>query len=402
MSGDGRRVTLEGADASKPIAVALAGGEGLVGLQAQRDRAQLLRLGGGPGAAELCASGRAASDWVDVSDGRWGLTVGLQDMWEMSPQAIEVRPDGMAIHFYPPFVAAWDSRGAAFSSRIAGAFTGISRTHDLVLAFHAGGADAARQRAIARHFTRQPYAHASSWWICSTGAVGLCHAYDPEAFSAVEGKIRHQLLSTRWNMMLRLGARVTCALFAKAQSGSAADVTRPETLRRVYSSWLWRAERGQRSEDLTASKDFFARLADAIKEHGGEFPYGKFTRKPFGFADFDGYGASSAAMALHLHTGDPRVCEVIRAYSRLACSGDAAKRGGYAGVARTAATFWLDGPDEDGRRLALLRKHLEAPQFGGAYWHGTMSEMHALPATMAALAKQGASGDRTPVEPAGK
>jgi hypothetical protein len=145
------------------------------------------------------AAGPCASDWVDVSDERWGVTVGLKDTWALNPQAIQVSTDGMNVWFWPPHVVPWDSRGPGGHSA---AFTGISRTHEAVFHFHRAGTNPERLRAAARRITRPTFAHASTWWACSTGALGLCHPHDPEGFPQAERKIRGHFLSSRQAMML--------------------------------------------------------------------------------------------------------------------------------------------------------------------------------------------------------
>jgi PcRGLX-like N-terminal RIFT barrel domain len=197
MDSAGRKVSLETADPTKPLRVKLKAGEGLSDVQYQRGRARALKTSGP--ASGVLAAGSCASDWVDVSGERWGLTLGLKDMWTMGPQAIEVTADGAALYFWPPHSAPWDSRGTGGCS---GAFTGISRTHDAVLYFHPAGAKTEDLRAAVRHFTRPAYAHASSWWTCSSGALGLCHPYDPERFPKAESLMRRQFLGARRRMML--------------------------------------------------------------------------------------------------------------------------------------------------------------------------------------------------------
>ncbi|MHC4915139.1 MAG: hypothetical protein ACYTGB_06570, partial [Planctomycetota bacterium] len=197
MDAAARRVTLEGSDAAKPMTVELGAGEELADVQLRRGAARISRIAGG--AENILAEGSAASDWLDVSGAKWGVTAGLKDMWVMSPQAMHVGASDLSLFFWPPHVAVWDSRGPGGSS---GAVPGVSRTHEAVLVFHGPGAKAENLRALVRHFTRPAFAHASPSWTCSSGALGLCHPYDPEKFPKAEALLRRHFVGSRRAMML--------------------------------------------------------------------------------------------------------------------------------------------------------------------------------------------------------
>ena len=78
---------------------------------------------------ELC-SGETAPGWADVSDERWGVTVGVLDFALQYPKAIEIRDDRLTVDLLSPRV------GKTSFIEI-----GCTKTHDLVYHFHAGPVD---------------------------------------------------------------------------------------------------------------------------------------------------------------------------------------------------------------------------------------------------------------------
>jgi len=126
---------------------------------------------------KLAAIGGRADGWLDVSGGKWGVTVGLRHMREMWPQEIEVAKDGVWTHFYPPRVLPMDVRRYAFhygsgesASTGWGTAFGALRTHEAAWCFHA--ADPARAKAAVQAALNPPLARVRPRYVADTLAVG--------------------------------------------------------------------------------------------------------------------------------------------------------------------------------------------------------------------------------------
>ena len=129
--------------------------------------------------AEAVARGREADGWLDVSSGRWGVTVGLRGMRERFPQEIHVDGEGIWTHFYPPHAAPMDVRRYAFkygdgesTSTGFGSAFGALRTHEAYWFFHPGAEKAARGSSYVKEMLEPPLARVCPRHVADTLAVG--------------------------------------------------------------------------------------------------------------------------------------------------------------------------------------------------------------------------------------
>ena len=82
-----------------------------------------------------------AEGWADISDSRWGISVGIRNFIEEYPKEIDMGQDGMVVYLWSPkagpmsFARASDKRDSGMTANFA---TGLTKTSELVYHFHAG------------------------------------------------------------------------------------------------------------------------------------------------------------------------------------------------------------------------------------------------------------------------
>lgn len=134
------------------------------------------------GQPRLVETQHRAAGWMDVRDGQRGLTLALRDMWQAFPKALEYSPDTgdltawlwpacerlMDVRRYSDFPHLAQGESAAADNRWVqthyyggrGApndpFAGTSRTHELLLEFHADDPDIETIAAIHADFQSPP------------------------------------------------------------------------------------------------------------------------------------------------------------------------------------------------------------------------------------------------------
>ena len=130
-------------------------------------------------APTLATHGQIADGWLDVSDERWGVTVGLRNMREMFPQEIHVDKDGIWAHFHSPRVPPTDLRRYAFkygdgesTSTGFGSAFGALRTHEAYWFFHPAGEQAAKGAVQVQEMLRPPLARVRPRHVADTLVLG--------------------------------------------------------------------------------------------------------------------------------------------------------------------------------------------------------------------------------------
>jgi hypothetical protein len=110
--------------------------------------------------------------WVDLSDGRKGLAVGLRWFWQMHPKTVEVSGDGrLRMGLYPERFG-----------KPAYVYMGVARTHYAALVFHEG-ADPARLEAQFAGLRHPLLALAPPKWYCrDTKVFGPLAESNPDIY----------------------------------------------------------------------------------------------------------------------------------------------------------------------------------------------------------------------------
>ncbi len=112
--------------------------------------------------------------WGSLSDGTKGLAAGIKWFWQMHPKSIEVNADGrLYVGLYP-----------ARCSKPLDIYTGVARTHEVRLFFHAGQPDAKKLHGVFAGLQRPLRPFAPPKWYCrDTQCLGdYCEAGGPELY----------------------------------------------------------------------------------------------------------------------------------------------------------------------------------------------------------------------------
>ncbi|MHC4716577.1 MAG: hypothetical protein ACYS5V_06385, partial [Planctomycetota bacterium] len=114
---------------------------------------------------ERIDSGRRAPGWLDVSDGRWGVTAAVREFWQSFPKRLVAAGGRIRLELWADG-AQLEPLGRNFS------WMGMARTHDVGLYFHAGDARSAQAEQAALAHVGGLYAVCDPKRYCSTGAYG--------------------------------------------------------------------------------------------------------------------------------------------------------------------------------------------------------------------------------------
>ena len=120
--------------------------------------------------------------WAFLSDGSKGLGAGVKWFWQLHPKSIEFMADGLIrIGLYP-----------ARHHKPLKIYTGVARTHELRLHFHAGAADVKRLQGVFAGLQKplRPFA-APKWYCRGTQSLGdYCEVGGPELYGAFAEKAK--------------------------------------------------------------------------------------------------------------------------------------------------------------------------------------------------------------------
>ena len=159
----------------------------------------------GSPARQVAAETRSAG-WADISSGRWGLTIAVQNFWREFAKGIEI---DRAAHtatawFWPPEAPPLDLRrysrwmhpqvGESVAStrfselRSIGSATGLAKTSEAMLVFHGGSFRPEEAAAEARAFDARPVALANPKYYEEAGLslAGTFAPYDPADYPELE------------------------------------------------------------------------------------------------------------------------------------------------------------------------------------------------------------------------
>jgi len=137
---------------------------------------------------------RRCAGWIDITDEKWGCAVGIVDMAENYPASLEASNEDATVTawLYPPQAHPADLRrytqifGTGEAEPYPGKATGISKTHQLWVYFHAGRDEEARTNQIAASLNGLRLLTAEPKYIAETGVLGPYRPADPQAFAKIE------------------------------------------------------------------------------------------------------------------------------------------------------------------------------------------------------------------------
>ena len=149
----------------------------------------------GDGVPATVVEGRRAPGWMDVSNGRWGVTAAVWRSWQNYPKGVhaELSSDRLCVLLWPPeaglmslrrYTRDWGvgetgARGGVDPFALSRhASRGAAKTHRVLFDFHPGRRPAAQVSPDVAWFLQKPYAWPSCDTLCSTRA-GIGTAVSP-------------------------------------------------------------------------------------------------------------------------------------------------------------------------------------------------------------------------------
>ncbi len=123
----------------------------------------------------------ATIGWGNVSDQTKGLAAGVKWFWQLHPKSIELNADGrLHVGLYP-----------ARCSKPLDLYTGVARTHEVRLFFHAGQPDVKELHSVFAGLQRPLRPFAPPKWYCrDTQCLGdYCEAGGPELYGPFAKKV---------------------------------------------------------------------------------------------------------------------------------------------------------------------------------------------------------------------
>ena len=201
MSG-GQRSTLAGSDGP----VLLDPGIAQAGLlQESLNKSTIWGCERSSGLAKTLQSGTRSSGWANVSNGKWGLTVAVQNFWQEFAKGVTVDVDRAEVTawFWPPEAPPLDLRRysrwmhpqvgestspwpAQSELRNVGYATGLTKTSTAVFAFHVGPAAPDECEALAAGFQDRPIAICNPSYYGEVGIAGSFAPYDDASYPILE------------------------------------------------------------------------------------------------------------------------------------------------------------------------------------------------------------------------
>jgi hypothetical protein len=111
--------------------------------------------------------------WVDLSDGRRGMTAGVRDFWHMFPKALKAEASGdVSVELYP---------GTEYGQPLV-VYPGTARTHEVLLSFH-GAVETSLISDEMAAFQAPLFLVAPTRWYCrDTQAFGQLSEADPSSY----------------------------------------------------------------------------------------------------------------------------------------------------------------------------------------------------------------------------
>jgi hypothetical protein len=134
-----------------------------------------------------------ADGWIDVGDGKRGVTFGIRNMREMYAKELSVDDGRLTVSLWPKRARLLDTRRYArqygdgeSTSYGQGAAQGVSRSHDLFFYFHAGDAVSAESAGVARNLLQPAFLKAPPSWYADSQAAGAFHPKNARQYASWE------------------------------------------------------------------------------------------------------------------------------------------------------------------------------------------------------------------------
>ncbi|MEX0648525.1 MAG: hypothetical protein WD139_12125 [Balneolaceae bacterium] len=157
-------------------------------------------------ADEVIEEGEKAEGWMDLSDEKWGVTIGLRNMMEEYPGELTADLDKNLMHAYTwtpnEEPMSFERASTRPDGGMVGNFAqGITKTTEMVLHFHDGADDAEKIRRDAQFVLNPPVAHASDNWYGKSGVYGTFASADnshPALERSMQYKFDWMLFNRDW------------------------------------------------------------------------------------------------------------------------------------------------------------------------------------------------------------
>lgn len=150
-----------------------------------------------------------ADGWIDLSNGRWGVTAAVRDFWQLYPKGIGVDAEGLKIDLCPDFPeGTYDGCSKLDEIKLYFALMrgkyrvrrGVQKQHDLLLAFHPGQTDGDAARHVSQAFQEPLIAVCTPERYCDTlvfgeilpATAGRSPEYEKVCEGVYENYLRHR------------------------------------------------------------------------------------------------------------------------------------------------------------------------------------------------------------------
>jgi len=126
-------------------------------------------------------TGVRTNGYTDLSDNKWGLTVGIRDFWQNFPKKMKVDGNGIQIGLWPEDVPSyliyWSQHqddGHLTSCQQMRWFLngGKHKTYEMLFYFHLAGAEMAKSAELVKGLNFPLFAKAPASWFANSGALG--------------------------------------------------------------------------------------------------------------------------------------------------------------------------------------------------------------------------------------
>lgn len=147
-----------------------------------------------------------ALGWIDISDKKWGIGVGIRYFLEEYPKEIKIDGDSAQLYAYiwspeagPMSFARWSNKA---EGQMLGNFAqGMAKTTELVYDFHPAAKNTEKVEQTLDYFLNPPVAHADPHWYANSGVYGSFAARSgsfPEFERGLDYKMDWMLFNQRW------------------------------------------------------------------------------------------------------------------------------------------------------------------------------------------------------------
>ncbi|OGF46135.1 MAG: hypothetical protein A2452_00270 [Candidatus Firestonebacteria bacterium RIFOXYC2_FULL_39_67] len=148
-------------------------------------------------------SGSRPLCWLDVSNSKYGVTLGVRKGWQSFPKSVWVdsKTGKLTVNIWPPesglldyrrYTREWNTGETGARGGVNAEYfnrncsKGTSKTTDVFFYFHAGNTKQANSQAVASAFDAFPIIHPGPDYYAGTRALGYYRPYDPKKFPTAE------------------------------------------------------------------------------------------------------------------------------------------------------------------------------------------------------------------------